>query len=70
MINLRFADDEEAVVQHIIEVETIYREVVYTLKILDGTLEVQEFFVRISTRTKDESVTALASALTCAWISC
>jgi hypothetical protein len=40
VINLRFADDEEAVVQHIVEVETIYREVVYTLKILNRALKI------------------------------
>ena len=69
MINLRFADDEEAVVQHIVEVESIYREVVYTLKILNRALEIQELFIRFCTRTENKSVTALTSTLTCAWIS-
>ena len=69
MINLRFADDEEAMVQHIVEVETIYREVVHTLKILNRALEVQELLIRLCTWSEDERMAALAAALTLTWIS-
>ena len=69
MINLRLADDEEAVVQHVKEVETFDREVIDAAEVLNRALEVQELLIRLRAWPEDKRVTALAAALTLAWIS-